>query len=60
MEESGAMQVSAFHLTRVSVCPHCGSTDGSCYELRDYDPIWRDGKIFCKETGEFIRDYDAG
>ena len=43
-----------------NICPHCGAEKKDCQEVRNYDLIWNDGKVFCKNTGKFIRDYDAG
>lgn len=40
-------------------CKKCSSPP-SKHVLRNYDPIWRDGDIYCKECGEYVRGYDAG
>lgn len=32
-----------------------------CYlEVRDYDPIWKDGEVICKTCGKFVCYFDAG
>jgi hypothetical protein len=41
-----------------AVCPACGK-DSSHWTIKDYDEMWRDGKVVC-ECGQFIRYYDAG
>jgi hypothetical protein len=40
-------------------CPKCGS-EPEDHELRNYDPVWRDGDIYCKKCGTRVRTYDAG
>jgi len=39
------------------VCPKCGK-DSQHWYVKDYDPIWRDGKVVCT-CGTFIRHFDA-
>lgn len=49
-------------------CPHCAAPASetangktvSNRELRDYDFMWGDGKIYCKKCGGFVRIYDRG
>lgn len=33
----------------------CGKT-----EIRNYDAMWHDGQVHCKDCGTYIREYDAG
>jgi hypothetical protein len=39
-------------------CPECGAPPFE-HEVKDYDPAWQDGKVYCK-CGAFVRHYDAG
>lgn len=39
-------------------CPKCKSVDYLI--VRNYDPIWRDGEVWCSECNEYVRSYDAG
>ena len=39
-------------------CPKCHQTDQ--LEVRQYDLIWRDGEVWCKRCGCYVRTYDAG
>lgn len=40
------------------VCPNCGiETVGV---VLGYDPVWRDGKVFCEKCYTYLRTYDAG
>jgi hypothetical protein len=39
-------------------CPVDQTHEG--YEVRNYDEMWRDGDIHCKQCGAYIRMYDAG
>ena len=40
-------------------CPKC-SAPPSEQEVRNYDEIWRDGDVYCKQCNTRVRDYDAG
>ena len=40
-------------------CKNCGALPKD-HVVRDYDPIWLDGKVYCTKCGAFVRDYDAG
>lgn len=40
-------------------CPRCGAPPSE-HEVRDYDPVWRDGNVHCKICGSYVRGYDAG
>lgn len=40
-------------------CPSCGANPIEVV-VEDYDPVWHDGKVVCKDCGHFIRYYDAG
>lgn len=39
-------------------CPKCEKTDR--LEVRDYDPMWRDGEVWCGRCKVKVRLYDAG
>lgn len=41
-----------------SKCPDCGAPP-SDWEIRNYDPMFRDGDIYCGKCGRYIRMYDA-
>lgn len=49
-----------FHIFRKNSpnCPKCGA-EPKDQEVRNYDPIWRDGEVFCVKCGTKVRDYDA-
>lgn len=48
------------HLTfNDKTCPKCGSTPDK-HEVRNYNPIWRDGDVYCMVCNTKVRDYDAG
>lgn len=36
-------------------CEHKGNT-----EVRNYDPIWKDGEVWCCDCGKKVRNWDAG
>ncbi len=38
-------------------CPECYSTNS---EVVNYDAMWRDGDVVCKDCGTYDRGYDAG
>lgn len=38
-------------------CAQCGSTETA---MRDYDPRWHEGDIYCAKCGVFMRHFDAG
>lgn len=40
-------------------CPKCGS-EPKDQEVRNYDPIWKDGDVFCLKCETRVRSYDAG
>jgi transcription elongation factor Elf1 len=40
-------------------CPKCGS-ESSRHEVRNYDMMWHDGDVYCKDCGTYVRGYDAG
>ena len=40
------------------VCPEC--LENGVGVLENYDPMWHDGDINCKQCGTYIRMYDAG
>ena len=40
-----------------NTCDNCDSTDT---EVRNYDPVWRDGDVMCNNCGGYVRGYDAG
>ena len=35
----------------------CGSSD---LEIRDYNPRFSDGDLYCRSCGKFVRFFDAG
>lgn len=37
----------------------CGS-EPDRHEVKDFDPVWRDGVVVCLDCGGFVRQYDAG
>ena len=39
-----------------NTCAECNSEK---LELRNHDPIWLDGDLYC-ENGHFVRTFDAG
>ena len=41
-----------------NTCPQCFNDQHA--KLRNYDPIWRDGEVYCTECNIKIRSYDAG
>ena len=36
-------------------CPKCDALPRD-QEVRDYDMMWGDGKVFCKKCGAFVRN----
>ncbi|HSX14325.1 MAG TPA: hypothetical protein VLE72_00220 [Candidatus Saccharimonadales bacterium] len=40
-----------------SPCPDCGSLD---QEVRNYDAMWHDGDVHCRNCGARVRSFDAG
>ncbi len=38
-------------------CPKCGSTPKD-HEMRDFDPRFRDGDIYCTKCGGYVRMWD--
>jgi len=40
-----------------NMCKVCG---GDNLELRNYDMMWHDGDIYCKDCNIRVRGYDAG
>jgi hypothetical protein len=38
-------------------CPCCGAPPAR-QQVRDYDPMWGDGKVYCLDCGAFVRDWD--
>ena len=41
------------------LCKNCGSHPKD-HEVRDFDRMWGDGKVYCKICGEFVRHFDTG
>ena len=41
-------------------CPKCSSPPGVAHEVRNFSQISRDGDVYCRECGTYVRDYDAG
>lgn len=39
-------------------CPQCGRTD--MLEVQNYDPVWRNGQVWCRRCNMYVRGYDAG
>ncbi len=39
-------------------CPKCGSLPKE-HEVKSHDPMWGDGKVYCKKCGEYVRDYNS-
>ncbi len=40
-------------------CPKCGAPP-SRQKVRNYDPDFLDGDVYCTVCGSFVRHYDAG
>lgn len=40
-------------------CPKCGSPPTD-HEVRNYDPMFRDGDVTCTKCDTYVRGYDAG
>lgn len=40
-------------------CPKCGAPPKD-HEVRNHDPIWLDGDVYCKKCGAYVRAFDAG
>ena len=40
-------------------CKNCWAPP-SDHEVKNYDPVWRDGDVYCKKCGTRVRGYDAG
>lgn len=40
-------------------CPKCDSPPIK-HELRNYDPMWHDGDVYCTKCGTRVRTWDAG
>jgi hypothetical protein len=40
-------------------CPKCNAPPQD-HEVRNFDPVWRDGDVFCLKCGTRVRGYDAG
>lgn len=38
-------------------CPKCGGTN---FEVRNYNMMWQDGDVYCKDCNVYVRGYDAG
>jgi hypothetical protein len=36
------------------ICEHKNQT------VTNYNPMWKDGDVICKDCGKFIRTWDAG
>lgn len=45
--------------TKPETCPHCGAGLEHLV-VREYDPVWHDGKVWCTECDKFVREWDAG
>lgn len=41
-----------------TVCPKCGSPP-SDHQLREYDPKFHDGEVYCLKCGAYVRYWDA-
>lgn len=39
-------------------CPNCGAPPSE-QEVRNYDPMWRDGDVHCTRCDTRVRGYDA-
>lgn len=39
-------------------CPKCNKTEN--LEVREYNPTWHDGEVWCKKCNVKVRNYDAG
>lgn len=55
----GLHMLGPFHILADIKCPNCGSPP-SDHEVRNYDPTWRDGDVYCTKCGVKVRNYDAG
>jgi len=40
----------------IDKCQECGSNNTY---IKNYDMMWYDGKLHCRDCGTFIRDWDA-
>lgn len=40
-------------------CPKCNAPPQD-HQVRNFDPMWRDGDVFCLKCGTRVRGYDAG
>lgn len=40
-------------------CPNCEAPPQR-QSVRNYDPIWMDGDVYCNDCGGFVRYWDAG
>lgn len=38
-------------------CPQCGA-EPKDQEVREYDMMWGEGKVYCKKCGAFVRHWD--
>jgi len=57
-EENEASLISVGHIINTyKKCPECGGTN---FEVRNYDWMWRDGDVYCKDCNVYVRGYDAG
>jgi len=53
------MKIEQLHgINKYKPCPKCNSAEH--LTIRDYDPIWHDGEVWCSRCNEFVRTYDAG
>lgn len=50
--------INDIKLSLMNVCPDC--LENEVGVLENYDPMWHDGDINCKQCGTYIRMYDAG
>jgi hypothetical protein len=57
MQPAGSSGPVNHILGRQTICPDCGSTS---MEVRNYDPMCRDGDVYCRACGAYVRMYDAG
>ena len=38
-------------------CPKCGSTP-ELHKMRNFDPVAREGELWCVKCGAYVRDWD--
>lgn len=58
MEKYTAEKAAEYTLSYIySACPKCGSENT---EVVNFNEVWRDGDIVCRECKAYVRGYDAG